>query len=57
MEWAVTIEGRSNPGAILVLIDERGEAESIASEIRGRGRRVVVRPHPQSGPARVAPVS
>jgi hypothetical protein len=44
MEWAVTIEGRSNPGAILVLIDERGEADSIASEIRRRGRRVVVRP-------------
>lgn len=44
--WAVTLEGRADPGAIVFLIDEQEEAESIARELRGRGTRVVVRPYP-----------
>jgi hypothetical protein len=46
MSWAVTMEGRADPSAIVLLIEEREEAESIASEIRSRGPRVVVRPYP-----------
>ena len=45
MSWAVTMEGRVDPGAIVLLIEEREEAESIAHEICSRGTRVVVRPH------------
>ena len=46
MGWAVTMDGRSDPGGIVLLIEEREEAESIAREIRTRGPRVVVRPYP-----------
>ena len=46
MGWAVTMEGRADPGAIVLLIEEREEAESIAQEIRSRGTSVVVRPYP-----------
>lgn len=46
MGWAVTMEGRADPAAIVLLIEEREEAESIANEIRSRGTRVVVRPYP-----------
>lgn len=46
MGWAVTMEGRADPAAIVLLVEEREEAESIASEIRSRGPRVVVRPYP-----------
>ncbi len=49
MGWAVTLEGRSDPQAIVLLIDDRSEAESIASEIRARGQRVVVLPYPAPG--------
>jgi hypothetical protein len=51
MGWAVTIEGRADPAAIVFLIEERDEAESIAAEIRGRGTPVVVRPYPARDPA------
>lgn len=50
MGWAVTMEGRMDPGGIVLLIDEREEAESIAREIRSRGPKVVVRPYPVRGP-------
>jgi hypothetical protein len=50
MGWAVTVEGRVDPGAIVLLIEEREEAESIAREIRSRGTKVVVRPYPVRGP-------
>lgn len=46
MTWAVTMEGRVDPGAIVLLIEERDEAESLAREICSRGTRVVVRPYP-----------
>ncbi len=46
ISWAVTLEGRSDPGGIVFLIDEREEAESIAHELRSRGTRVVVRQYP-----------
>jgi hypothetical protein len=49
MGWAVTMEGRADPGAIVLLIEERDEAESIAREICSRGTRVVVRPYPMVG--------
>jgi hypothetical protein len=54
MGWAVTMEGRADPAAIVLLIEEREEAESIAREICSRGTRVVVRPYPVIG---MAPVS
>ncbi len=49
MSWAVTMEGRVDPAAIVLLLEERDEAESIAREIRDRGTRVVVRPYPVRG--------
>ena len=49
MGWAVTMEGRADPAAIVLLIEEREEAESIAREICSRGTRVVVRPYPVKG--------
>jgi hypothetical protein len=51
MGWAVTMEGRADPAAIVLLIEERDEAESIAREICSRGTRVVVRPYPVVGMA------
>ena len=51
MGWAITIDGRTDPAAIVVLLDEREEAESMAAEIRRRGPRVVVRPYPDRGTA------
>jgi hypothetical protein len=50
MGWAVTVEGRSDPGGIVLLLDDRSEAESIADEIRNRGTRVVVKLY--AGPGR-----
>ena len=50
MGWAVTMEGRADPGAIVLLIEERDEAESIAREICSRGTKVVVRPYPVMSP-------
>jgi hypothetical protein len=43
MEWAVVLEGQTGPESILVLLDERQEAESIATELLKKGYRVVVR--------------
>ena len=50
MGWAVTMEGRSDPQSIVLLIEDRAEAESIATEICNRGQRVVVRPYPMPVP-------
>jgi hypothetical protein len=41
--WGVTMEGREDPGGILLIIDNLDEAKSIAEELRERGVRVVVR--------------
>ncbi len=46
MTWAVTMKGRVDLGAIVLLLEERAEAESIAEEIRERGAPVEVRPYP-----------
>ncbi len=46
VSWAVAMEGRLDPAAIVLLIEERAEAESIAREMCSRGTRVVVRPYP-----------
>ncbi len=53
MGWAVAMEGRVDLGSIVLLLEEREEAESIAREICSRGTRVVVRPYP----ARVLPAA
>jgi hypothetical protein len=47
MGWAIVLDGRNDPGAILLLFDDRQVAEEIASEVRRRGHPVVVRPYPQ----------
>lgn len=46
MSWALALEGRSDRAAVVLLIDDEREAESIASEVRRKGIRIVVRPHP-----------
>ena len=46
MEWAVALAGRADPEAILILLDERDEAEQIAIEMRRKGHRVEVRTYP-----------
>jgi hypothetical protein len=43
MEWAVALEGRSEPESVLVVLAERREAESIAAAIRRKGHPVVER--------------
>lgn len=49
MGWAVAMEGRLDPGGIVLLLEDRLEAESLADEIRTRGTRVVVRMYPGPG--------
>ena len=46
MGWALTLEGRADPAAIILLVDDKEEAESIAQEVRRNGTRVVIRPYP-----------
>jgi hypothetical protein len=45
MDWAVALEGRSDPEGILLLLADRSEAENLAKEIRVRGTPVVVVPY------------
>jgi hypothetical protein len=45
-EWAFVLAGKADPTAILVLLDERDEAEQIAMEMRKKGHRVEVRAYP-----------
>jgi hypothetical protein len=51
MEWAIALDGRSDAAGILLLLEDRQEAESIAIEVRRRGHRVVVRPYLDRGTA------
>jgi hypothetical protein len=45
VDWAIAIVGRNDPGSVLMLFAERSEAEAIASQMRGHGRRAIcVRP-------------
>jgi len=46
MGWALTLEGRADPAAIVLLVDDKEEAESIAQEVRRNGTRIVIRPYP-----------
>ncbi|HEX6393677.1 MAG TPA: hypothetical protein VFZ97_09560 [Acidimicrobiales bacterium] len=46
MGWALTLEGRVDPAAIVLLVDDKEEAESIAQEVRRNGTRIVLRPYP-----------
>jgi hypothetical protein len=50
MSWAVAVAGRTDLGAILLLVPERDEAEAIASEMRCNGHHVDVQPFPDRGP-------
>lgn len=50
MAWAVVVEGRSDPGRILLIIDDKREAETLAHEIRRKGRRVGIEPYPSPEP-------
>jgi hypothetical protein len=51
VSWAVALEGRSDIAAVLLLLGDKDEAVSIADEMRGHGHHVVVRAHPDRGPA------
>ena len=42
----MTLEGRVDPAGIVLLVDDKEEAESIAQEVRRNGTRVVIRPYP-----------
>ena len=46
MGWALTLEGRVDPAGIVLLVDDKEEAESIAKEVRRNGTRIVIRPYP-----------
>ena len=46
MGWALAVEGKPDPSGIVLLIDDKEEAESIAKDIRRTGIRIVIRPYP-----------
>jgi hypothetical protein len=55
--WAVAIDGRDDPGGILLLVSTKEEADSLAAEIRLRGVvRVVARPQREFAVAVFSPV-
>jgi hypothetical protein len=54
MGWAIVLEGRRDEAAILLLFDDRKEAEVIAAEVRRRGHPVTVRPYPDPGATAIA---
>ena len=43
MPYAVVLDGRDDVAAVLMLLDDRAEAEVIAVEVRAAGHRVEVR--------------
>ena len=49
MSWALTLEGSLDPAAIVLLVDDKEEAESIAQEVRRNGTRIVIRQYPPTG--------
>lgn len=49
MGWALTLVGRVDRAGILMLVEDRDEAESLAHEIRRNGTQIVVRPYPSAG--------
>jgi hypothetical protein len=50
MAWALTLQGRADPAAIILLVDDRDEAEIIAQEVRRNGTPIVIRPYPGQEP-------
>jgi hypothetical protein len=46
MSWALTLEGRADLAGILLLVDDRDEAEIIAREVSRKGTRIVIKPFP-----------
>jgi hypothetical protein len=51
MDWAVILEGRADRATVLMILEERDTAETIAAELRERGQPVVVRGYPLPGTA------
>jgi hypothetical protein len=45
MTWALTLEGRADPAGIILLVDDKDEAEIIAHEVRRNGTPIVIRPY------------
>jgi hypothetical protein len=50
MDWAVVLEDRIDREGVLMLLDTRSEAESIAAELQLRGQKVIVLPYPEVDP-------
>lgn len=47
MSWAVALDRKAGGRSLVLLVlEERSEAESIALEMRNRGQRVVVHAYP-----------
>lgn len=46
MAWAIVVQGRTDPGRILLIIEDRREAETLAYEIRRKLTRIAVEPYP-----------
>jgi hypothetical protein len=46
VSWALTLEGRADPAGIILLLDDKEEAEIIAREVRRNGTPIVIRPYP-----------
>jgi hypothetical protein len=49
-DWVIAIDGRCDVGAILMILSDRHEAESIAKEMRDNGQKVVARRLSDLGP-------
>lgn len=47
MAWAIVVQGRTDPGRILLIIEDRREAETLAYEIRRKLNRIAVEPYPR----------
>ena len=56
MDWAITLEGRADQGGIVLMLDDREDAEGIAAEMRRKGHRVVVRARAERDPVEVEPL-
>jgi hypothetical protein len=46
VSWALTLEGRFDLASIILLLDDKEEAEIIAQEVRRNGTPIVIRPYP-----------
>lgn len=46
MAWAIVVQGRTDPGRILLIIEDWREAETLAHEIRRKLTGIAVEPYP-----------